>query len=225
MAALSYPWRTAPVPADSGRGDGADPLAALVVRIRAGDLLAFEALYRKTRDQVQAVLYRLVGSNSEMDDLVQQVYLQLLSAIRGFRGEAKFSTFLHRVCANVALMHLRTRRRRPEEPTAELPEQSADGRSDPERAAQIQQAAAMMQKVLDRMTPKKRVVFVYHELMGMGPEEIALAVDTSANTVRSRLHHARLEFTQVMARLQQEPGVWAQERRRMLAGGGGDGEA
>ena len=154
VAALSYPLRTAPVPTDSGRWDGGDPLAGLVVRVRAGDLLAFEALYHKTRDQVQAVLYRLVGSNSEMEDLVQQVYLQLLSAIRGFRGDAKFSTFLHRVCANVALMHLRTRRRRPEEPTAELPEQTDTG-IDPERAAQIQQAAAMMQQATIRQAVKR----------------------------------------------------------------------
>jgi RNA polymerase sigma-70 factor (ECF subfamily) len=139
-----------------------------------------------------------------MEDLVQQVYLQLLSAIRSFRGDSRFTTFLHRVCANVALMHLRTRRRHPEDLTDELPEEHAGVASNPEHQAHLRQAAALLQRALDEMAPKKRIVFVYHELMGLMPEEIAEAVDTSPNTVRSRLHHARIEFTRIVARLTRE---------------------
>ena len=92
-------------------------------------------------------------------------------------------------------MHLRTRRRHPEDLTDELPEEQAGMASNPEHQAHLRQAAALLQRALDEMAPKKHIVFVYHELMGLMPEEIAEAVDTSPNTVRSRLHHARIEFT------------------------------
>jgi RNA polymerase sigma-70 factor (ECF subfamily) len=204
MDALAVSLQAVPM-ADDAPFDPDDPLAPVVSRVRAGDMHAFEQLYTRTREQVHRTLFRLVGSNSEMEDLVQQVYLQLVSAIRSFRGDARFSTFLYRVCANVALMHLRSRRRRPEDAAADVPEQAADAGSDPERAAQLRQAGALLQRALDQMTPKKRVVFVYHELLGLMPEEIARAVDASPNTVRSRLHHARLEFGELISKLTDTP--------------------
>ena len=172
----------------------ADPLLPLVERVRDGDLTAFDALYR------------LVGSNADMEDLVQEAYVQLLKSLRGFRREARFRTFLYRVCANVGLMHLRSRRRRPEDSVADVPDSPAGHASDPERAAQVSAAARMMQQALDLMDEKKRVTFVYHDLLDMKPEEIALALDTSANTVRSRLNRARQEFTEIVAKLQKEAG-------------------
>ncbi len=182
----------------------ADPLGPLIDRVRDGDLLAFEALYRRTREATYRVLYQLVGQSPDMEDLIQETYVQLLSAVRRYRGEARFSTFLHRVCANVGLMYLRSRKRRPEDMVAEVPEQPAGNAFDPEHKAQASEAARMMQAALEKLTPKKRVVFVYHELMGMGPEEIAEAVDTSPNTVRSRLFHARKEFAQAVSRMRRD---------------------
>lgn len=195
-------WGAADV-AQPVRARDAEPTSgvdALVAAARDGDVQAFELLYRRTRQDAYRALYQLTGGSTEIDDLVQQVFLQLTSAIRRFRGDAKFSTFLHGICANVAMTYLRTRRRRPEDPTDEVPDRATHD-PDPERSAHTKQAAALMQRVLDEMAPKKRVVFVYHELMGMTAEEIAEAVDTSANTVRSRLHHARLEFAEITERL------------------------
>ncbi len=181
-----------------------DPLAPLIDRVREGDLLAFEALYRRTRETTYRVLYQLVGQCPDMDDLIQETYVQLLTAVRRYRGEARFSTFLHRVCANVGLMYLRSKKRRPEDMVEQLPELQAGNAYDPEHKAQASEAARLMQAALEKLTPKKRVVFVYHELMGMGPEEIAAAVDTSPNTVRSRLFHARKEFAVAIARLRRD---------------------
>jgi len=60
------------------------------------------------------------------------------------------------------------------------------------------QASRLVHQALSKLTAKKRIVFVYHELCGMGPEEIAQTIGASYNTVRSRLHHARLEFTEAL---------------------------
>ena len=189
--ALSLP-RLIPTPAPTRQAEAR--LLRLVERIKNDDILAFEELYRLTRDDVARTLYHLVGRRPDLEDLVQEVYLRLLRAVTSFRGESQFRTFLYRVCANVALMHLRWWRRRREDVTADPPEEIAWG-DDPERAAQAAQAAKLVHQALATLSAKKRIVFVYHELCGMNPEEIAQAVGTSYNTVRSRLHHARLEFT------------------------------
>lgn len=175
-------------------------LDLLVDRVRAQELQAFDELYRLTREEVARTLFHLVGARSDLEDLLQETYLRLLQAVPSFRGESKFRTFLYRICANVALMHLRWWRRRPEEPVADCPDRPSLA-ADPEAEAQSRQAARLVHQALSRLSAKKRIVFVYHELCEMGPEEIAQAVGSSYNTVRSRLHHARLEFTAEMQRL------------------------
>lgn len=176
-------------------------LLRLVERIRNDDVLAFEELYRLTRDDVARTLSHLMGRRSDLEDLIQETYLKLLKAVPNFRGESQFRTFLYRVCANVALMHQRWWRRRREDLVDELPEQHCPASDDPESCAQAAESARLVQKALQKLTAKKRIVFVYHELCGMGPEEIAQIVDCSYNTVRSRLFHARLEFTHALREL------------------------
>jgi RNA polymerase sigma-70 factor (ECF subfamily) len=175
-------------------------LRALVERVRQNDLSAFERLYQLTREDAARTLFHLVGRRAEIEDLLQETYLRLLKAVPSYRGEARFKTFLYRVCANVALSHLRWTRRRPEEAMAELPEPVSD-QPGPEEEVFRRQASRLVEAALEGLTAKKRIVFVYHELCGMGPEEIARAVGTSPNTVRSRLHHARLEFNDALERL------------------------
>jgi RNA polymerase sigma-70 factor, ECF subfamily len=175
-------------------------LLKLVARIKADEIAAFDELYHLTRDDVARTLFHLVGRRADLEDLLQETYLRLLKAVKGFRGESKFKTFLYRICANVALMHLRWWRRRPEDLVGELPERVALG-PDPEASAQACEAQRLVQQALAKLSAKKRIVFVYHELCGMGPEEIAEAVGSSYNTVRSRLHHARLEFTEALQAL------------------------
>ncbi len=182
------------VPTSAAPGHTEARLLRLVDRIKKDDALAFEELYRLTRDDVARTLFHLVGHRPDLEDLVQETYLKLLKAVPGFRGDSQFRTFLYRVCANVALMHLRWWRRRKEDPSAELPD-GVDFGQDPERAAQAAQASRLVHRALAQLTAKKRIVFVYAELCGMTSDEIAQVVGASGNTVRSRLHHARQEFS------------------------------
>jgi len=170
-------------------------LNRLVERIKNDDLIAFDELYRLTRDDVARTLCHLVGRRTDLEDLVQETYLKLLKAVPSFRAESQFRTFMYRVCANVALMHLRWWRRRKEDVTEELPD-GASSELDPERAAEAAQASRLVHRALGSLEAKKRIVFVYYELCGLGPEEIGQIIGANTNTVRSRLHHARAEFTQ-----------------------------
>jgi len=180
----------------------ADPLRGLALAARDGESLAFTRLYEQTREQAWRVLYRVVGRSPDLEDLLQEAYLQLMKALKGYRGESKVSTFLHRVCVNVGLMHLRSKRRRPEDPTDSLPDEpTGDGHS-PERAAQVRQAAALVQRALAQLSEEKAQVFTYHDLLGLKPEEISELVGAPVNTVRSRLNRARQDFAEAVKKLQ-----------------------
>lgn len=182
----------------------ADPLRALAEAARDGEARAFTQLYERTREMAWRVLYRVVGNSPDLEDLLQESYLQLLKALKGYRGDARTTTFLHRVCVNVGLMHLRSKRRRPEDPTDELPQTEAPIEHSPERAAQVKQAHGMAQRALSQLSPEKADVFVYHELLGLKPEEISELVDCPVNTVRSRLNRARVDFTAAVLKLKKE---------------------
>ena len=179
----------------------ADPLRALALSARDGESLAFTQLYERTRELAWRVLYRVVGNSAELEDLLQESYLQLMRALKGYRGESRVTTFVHRVCVNVGLMHLRSKRRRPDDPTDVMPECAAPDAADPERAAQVAQAAALVQRALATLSEEKATVFVYHDLLGLKPEEIAELVEAPVNTVRSRLNRARVDFTAAVAKL------------------------
>lgn len=179
----------------------ADPLRPLALAARDGESVAFTRLYERTREQAWRVLYRVVGNSPDLEDLLQEAYLQLMKALQSYRGDSKVSTFLHRVCVNVGLMYLRGKRRRPEELSDEVPESPTTEHHDPERAAQVKQAAALVQRALSMLSEEKAQVFTYHDLLGLKPEEIAELVDCPVNTVRSRLNRARQDFTQAVAKL------------------------
>jgi RNA polymerase sigma-70 factor (ECF subfamily) len=179
----------------------ADPLRPLALAARDGESVAFTRLYERTREQAWRVLYRVVGHSPDLEDLVQEAYLQLMKALQHYRGDSKVSTFLHRVCVNVGLMHLRSKRRRPEDLSDEVPEHPTSEAHDPERAAQVKQAAALVQRALATLSEEKATVFAYHDLLGMKPEEIAELVDCPVNTVRSRLNRARQDFTLAVTKL------------------------
>lgn len=179
----------------------ADPLRSLALAARDGESVAFTQLYERTRDQAWRALYRVVGHSPDLEDLVQESYIQLMKALKTYRGDSRVTTFLHRVCVNVGLMHLRGKRRRKEEATDEVPEHATDETHDPERAAQVTQAAALVQQALTMLSEDKATVFAYHELLGLKPEEIAELVDCPVNTVRSRLNRARVDFTAVVVKL------------------------
>jgi RNA polymerase sigma-70 factor (ECF subfamily) len=96
------------------------------------------------------------------------------------------------VCVNVALQRLRKRKRLAEVPGDDLPE--AQSGETPERGLDTRRRLAAVYRILDELSPKKRVVFVLHEIEGREPREIASIVGAPVLTVRTRLHYARKEF-------------------------------
>lgn len=170
----------------------------LVLRAQTGDAQAFAELFRKHRSVVAAIAYRMLGPTADLEDVVQEVFLQVHRSLPDFRNQAKFSTWLHRVSVNVVLMTRRRAKSRPtyvhedaarhEPATAPSPDHSVS------RARRIE----AFHSLLEKLSEKKRTVFVLHELEGMPPAEIAEVVDCPVLTVRTRLFYARKELAEMM---------------------------
>ena len=176
-----------------------DDSAALVARARTGDRTAFRALFDRHRSDVARLVYRMVGPRAEMEDLVQEVFVQVHRSLRDFRGDARFSTWLHRVTVNVVLMHRRAERSRPIL-TEELPSGTIEdaGSVHPDDEAERRARIGAFFKVLEGITEKKRIVFVLHDLEGLSPAEISTVVGAPVLTVRTRLFYARRELEERM---------------------------
>jgi RNA polymerase sigma-70 factor (ECF subfamily) len=170
----------------------------IVKRAQRGDTEAFAELFRKHRNAVAAIAYRMLGPGADLEDMVQEVFLQVHRSLPDFRGQSKFSTWLHRVAVNVVLMARRRARSRPQYAPEEHARHEADVGPSPDQDVAKARRVEAFRRLLEKLSEKKRTVYVLHELEGMPPAEIARVVDCPVLTVRTRLFYARRELATLM---------------------------
>jgi RNA polymerase sigma-70 factor (ECF subfamily) len=172
----------------------------LIERAAADDTAAFRELYNRHRADVARLVYRMLGGRGDLDDVIQEVFVQVHKSLKDFRGQSKLSTWLHRVTVNVVLMHRRAARSRPvfaDEPLGEALVNGGDVA--PDEDVERRERVRAFSRLLDRLADKKRIVFVLHELEGISPAEIAKIVGAPVLTVRTRLFYARREIEAMLA--------------------------
>ncbi len=172
----------------------------VVRRAAAGEPEAFRTLFLRHKSDVARLVYRMLNAPADLEDVVQEVFVQVFRSLKDFRGQAKFSTWLHRVTVNVVLMHRRSARSRPvlaEELPGELV--ADEHQTLPDEDVDRRERMRAFQRLLGKLADKKRVVFVLHELEGMSPAEIADVVGAPVLTVRTRLFYARRELEAMLA--------------------------
>ena len=173
----------------------------LVARLQAGDDAAYEALVRTYTGRLLAVTRRILNSEEDARDAVQEVFISVFRNLRKFEGESRLSTWLYRVAVNTALMKLRTRRRHPEDPIEPLlPSFLEDGhhveqfRSWDEPADDAlarRRMQELVRRCIDRLPEAYRTVLVLRDIEQMNTEETAAMLGDTANAVKIRLHRAR----------------------------------
>jgi RNA polymerase sigma-70 factor (ECF subfamily) len=191
------------VPDLSPNGKAVDPIDAvpdqqLIERCREGDAQAFTQLFRAHREQVARLAYRMLGGIGDLEDVVQEVFLQVYRSLHDFRGQARFSTWLYRVTVNVVLMHRRAARSRPVLVTGTLAPLLLSGDALPDEQVARRSRVVAFRRLLDRLSDKKRTVFILHELEGLPPAEVAAIVGAPVLTVRTRLFYARRELLSML---------------------------
>jgi RNA polymerase sigma-70 factor (ECF subfamily) len=179
--------------------------ADLIERCKRLDRSAHDELYHRFRRQVAGNLYRVLGDRDDLEDLVQEVFVIAFRGLDRFRGDARLSTWLYRICVNVALGRIRTRKRRPNAigvldlDTAPADPSLTERPETPDRSLERRRDQERVYAALEHLAPKKRIVLYLHEIEGLDLKEIAYLVDSNPVTVRTRLFYARREFYKILA--------------------------
>jgi len=166
--------------------------ALLVAQCQQGDCEAFDRLVTKYRNQVYATIYNLARNQDEAWDLAQETFLKAWKSIARFRGEAKFSTWLHRIATNVTIDWVR--RQRVVSDGVEFDDALAHVAAEAAPPQQRLEAGEMQGRIdaaLQQLTAEHRAVILLREVDGASYEEIAEALGCTLGTVMSRLFYAR----------------------------------
>jgi RNA polymerase sigma-70 factor (ECF subfamily) len=176
-----------------------DDERALLAALRAGDDAAYERLVREHAPRMLAVARRLLGDGEDARDAVQEAFGSAFRALGSFAGQARLSTWLHRIVVNAALMKLRTRRRKPEQPIDDLlPRYEADGhRRDPggpwqpAERLERQERRKLVRDAIERLPEAHRTVLVLRDIEELDTAEVAELLGVTTGVVKTRLHRAR----------------------------------
>ena len=168
--------------------------AALVARLRAGDGPAFEELVTVYQHQVFGIALRMLGNHAEAEEIAQETFLRAHRALGEFRGEARLGTWLYAIASRLCLNRLGSGRRRHERSDemalAQAPAEDADAAGALER----DELQAALREAVAALPEDRRIVVVLRDLEGLSYEDVAEILGLPLNTVRSRLHRARLDL-------------------------------
>lgn len=173
---------------------------AIVRRAIEGDERAMRLLWNQHSPHVDAVVYRLAGDPDLAEDIAQEVWIQIFRALPSWRGEAKFSTWVHRVAVNRTLNALRSSRRTAAVETS-IDENSASVEQDGEHTM----LAATIDDAAQQLSPGARTVFLLHDVEGYTHEEIAAALGITSGGSKSQLFKARAKLRRLLAPLIDRP--------------------
>jgi RNA polymerase sigma-70 factor (ECF subfamily) len=174
--------------------DAGAPDLELCRKAGAGSLAAFEMIYQRYHRRTYSLCLRMTNSQTEAEDLTQEVFIQLFRKIGSFRGDSAFSTWLHRLTVNQVLMHFRRRSVKNEKTSedGEVPEQTVHGTANPNKMPVIDRIA--LKNAIAQLPNGYRNVFVLHDVEGYEHEEVAKMMGISIGTSKSQLHKARLKL-------------------------------
>ena len=174
---------------------------ALVDGLRAGDAAAYEQLVRDDGGRMLVVCERLLFNREDAKDAVQDAFLSAFRSLHTFDGRSQFSTWLHRIAINAALMKLRTKRRHPEQSIEELlPVFISDGhQKDPGSRWTISsseifernETQQLIRSKIECLPESYRNVLILRDIEELDTETVAVMLELSVGAVKVRLHRAR----------------------------------
>ncbi len=167
----------------------ADSDDSLVRAAAAGDVAAFETLYRQYVRRVFAVVWRLVGGvDARAEELTQEAFVRAWQALPTFRFESSFATWIHRLAVNTGLMELRARRTGEDQ---EVGSELLDAIGTDDSAGQRTALGIDLERAVATLPPRARAVLILHDVEGWKHEEIATELGMAVGSSKAQLHRAR----------------------------------
>ncbi len=176
-----------------------DPDAALMLRVKGGDIRAFESLMEKYKQPVINLVYRTLHDLSEAEDLAQNVFVQVYKSAHRYEVSARFSTWLFTIARNLCLNELRRRSRHPAEsldatsPDGEQPARQFEDRRSTSAPDHLLQSEldAKIQEALDALPENQRIALLLCRQDELSYEEIARVLGCSLSATKSLIHRGR----------------------------------
>jgi len=180
----------------------------LVSRVQRGDKRAFDLLVLKYQYKVQAIISRFIKDREEVHDVAQESFIKAYRALKNFRGDSAFYTWLYRIAVNTAKNHLVSRSRRP--PASDVAVEDAEyyagsenlrDVASPEQLLARDQLEAVVDKAIKELPENLRTAVTLREFEGLSYEDIAQVMDCPVGTVRSRIFRGREAIDQCIKTL------------------------
>jgi RNA polymerase sigma-70 factor (ECF subfamily) len=187
-------------PAIAAAGPARADELALVERCRAGDLVAFETIYRAHAGRLYSVACRVLGNPTDAEDLLQEIFLAAHRKLETFRGESALGTWLYRLAMNLCLDHLRSRATRSGQLTDALEDEYGLDDMGSRHLAERTVAKMDLERAMAQLPEGCRTAFVLHDVEGLEHREVAEILGIAEGTSKSQVHKARLRLRAMLGR-------------------------
>lgn len=180
----------------------------LIERARSGDRDAMDSLIRKHEKRAYQYAYRLTSNPDEASDVVADAFVRVYGALKNFKGQSAFTTWLYRILTNCFLDSRKREKSRPSvsleatliTPEGEMERQIEDEGNTPHDLSMRNERERRMQEAVDQLPEYQRAMIVMYHVEALSYEDIAEALDLPIGTVKSRLNRARLSLRELLVK-------------------------
>ncbi len=182
----------------------------LVRRAQGGDAGAYDELVRRYQRQIYGVIYHMTSHHEDANDLTQEAFVKAWQALKSFKGDSSFFTWLYRIAVNRTLNHLKQRKFRDGKHAMSLNDLDVDAEHHPELVAlasdktprrnlALEELKEKLNAAMQRLSENHRIVVTLHDIQGLPHDEIAKVLGCNTATVRTRLFYARQQLQGILS--------------------------
>ncbi len=179
-----------------------DDERSLVKRAQAGDLSAYDDLIRRYQERIYATIYHMTSNHEDANDLAQETFIKAYRALKTFKGDSSFFTWLYRIGVNKTINFLKQRKKRTEMSLNDLDFNAEHDRDlvdlisnkTPRRDLNLAELQQKLNEALQKLSDVHRLVVTLHDIQGLSHDQISKIMDCNNGTVRSRLFYARQQL-------------------------------
>jgi RNA polymerase sigma factor (sigma-70 family) len=196
------PATNADAPAPAPSAPEGPPDAQLVQAARSGNMSAYDELIRRYQERIYATIYHMTSNHEDANDLAQETFIKAYSALKSFKGDSSFYTWVYRIAVNKTINFLKQRKNKVSLSLNDLDfnvENDPDlvafvSDKTPRRDVALSELQEKLNMALQKLSDVHRMVVTLHDVQGLSHEEIAKILECNVGTVRSRLFYARQQL-------------------------------